>query len=373
MTEFLSLLTKLVEAPGVPGFEDPVIEIILEEIRPFVDSVEVDRLGNIVATKRGSSAGAPRIMLDAHIDEPGMVVKYVEPSGFIRVEKQGFPHSLALPSQRVVIHTKRGPVKGVFGVKGIHYLFSEAGISTPPAALPPLRDMYIDVGCDSAAEVASLGVAVGDPITLDSKLDLLGSGKLVVGKAFDNRALVAVLVETMRRLSKTEHGPTVYALASTMEELGLRGARGAANRIKPDLFIALDITVPGDTPDSETRDFPTRVGRGPVITIADMIWTLGPLGMTAHPAILEHLIRTAKEERIPYQVEAIVGAVTNASMMHEVGEGIPSAAVKVATRYSHTGSEVVSLEDLENTTRLLEAAIRSIGPTFSLARPWKRT
>ena len=154
-----------------------------------------------------------------------------------------------------------------------------------------------------------------------------------------------------------------------MEELGLRGARAALHNLKPDMFIGLDITVCADTPDTEFRDFPTRVGKGPVITIADMIWSVSLLGMTAHPAIRDHFIQTAIREKIPHQVEAITGAISNSSVAHETG--VPAGSLKVATRYSHTPSEVLSVEDLENCSRLLAAALPGIRSDFSLARPWK--
>lgn len=369
MSDLVQLLSKLSSTPGVAGFEDPVIEVVREELRPYVDSIEVDNMGNVIGTKNGTSKSAPRIILDAHIDQPAMTVKYIEPSGFVRLERQGYPHLAALPSQRVIVHTRRGPVKGVVGVKGIHFYFSEAATSPPPA-IPNLRDLYLDLGCESREVVQALGVRVGDPITYDSKLDLLGPGKLVTGQALDNRALVAVMIETMKRLTKVKHEATIFAVGSTMEEVALRGARGVVHRLKPDMFIALDITVCADTPDVEFRDFPTRVGKGPVITIADIIWTISILGMTAHPAIREHLIATAIQEKIPYQLEAITGAITNASIAHETG--VPAGAIKVATRYSHTSSEVLSLEDLENCARLAAASLQGIGSDFSLARPWKQ-
>ena len=198
MTNFFDLLKKLCATPGVAGFEDEVIILLQNELKPYVDKIEVDQLGNVIATKKGSNPKAPTIMIDAHIDEPSMLVKYIEESGFIRAERQGYPHNAALASQKILIHTRSGPIKGVFGVKGLHQLvFSETGSSAPPT-VPNLRDLYIDVGCSSKNEVEKLGIRVGDPITYESEVELLGSGKCAVGKAFDNRALVAVLIETIQ-------------------------------------------------------------------------------------------------------------------------------------------------------------------------------
>jgi endoglucanase len=370
LNELVKLVSRLSSTPGVSGFEDPIIDLVRQELEPHVDSVSVDALGNVIGVKKGASESAPRIMVDAHIDQPAMTVKYIEPSGFVRMERQGYPNLAAMPAQRVSIHTSgRGTVKGVIGVKGIHFYFSEVGGAAPPA-MPNLRDLYIDVGCDSKEAVLETGISVGDPITYQSDLDVIGPGKLIIGQAFDNRALVAVMIDAMKRLSSlVRQDATIYAVGSTMEEIGVRGARAALHRIKPDMFIGLDITVCADTPDSELRDFPTRVGRGPVITIADMVWTVALLGMTAHPAIRDHFIQTAMRERIPHQVETITGAVSNSSAAHETG--VPAGTLKVATRYSHTASEVLSVEDLENCSRLLAASLRGIGPDFSLARPWK--
>ena len=372
MTNFFDLLKKLCATPGVAGFEDEVIILLQKELKPYVDKIEVDQLGNVIATKKGSNPQAPTIMIDAHIDEPSMLVKYIEESGFIRAERQGYPHNAALASQKIFIHTRSGPIKGVFGVKGLHQLvFSETGSGAPPT-VPNLRDQYIDVGCSSKKEVEQLGILVGDPITYKSEVELLGSGKCAVGKAFDNRALVAVLIETMKRLSKINHESTVYALGSTMEELGLRGARAAMTRMKPDMFLCLDITVTADTPDSDFRDFPTRVGGGPVITIADIIWTV-VWGMTAHPKIKDHFIDTAKSLKIPYQVEAITGAIANAATAYKVGTGIPAGELKVPIRYSHSPSEVLNLQDLENCTKLLVESVKRVDSTFSLDRPYRHT
>ena len=370
MTEIVDLLTRLSSAPGVSGFEDPIISIVADELRPYVDKVEVDQLGNVLTTKRGTNDNAPKIMVDAHIDEPAIVVKYVEDSGFLRLERQGFPHLAALSAQKVVIHTRKGPVKGVVGVKGIHLYFIEMGAPKKPAEVPNLRDFYIDVGCNGREEVQELGIRVGDPITYDAEVGMLGAGKFIVGKAFDNRALVAVMIEAMKGLFDTDHEATIYAVGSTMEELGLRGARGAMARLKPDMFISLDITVTADTPDAELRDFPTRLGKGPVITIADMLWDF-VMGMTAHPRIRDHFIQTAESEGIPYQVEAITGAVANASIAHEVGTGIPAGELKIPTRYSHSPSEVINIDDLDNCVKLLIAGLKNIRADFSLSRPYK--
>ena len=371
MSSIVDLVSKLSTTPGVSGFEDPIIEVVREELRPYMDSVHVDTMGNVIGTMNGSSGSAPKIMVDAHIDQPSMLVKYIEPSGFIRMERQGYPHTGALGAQRVLLHTRdKGAVKGVVGIKGTHFYWTEAGGSTPPA-MPNMRDLYIDVGCESREEVAAAGIAVGDPITYESNLGFLGPGKLIVGQAFDNRALVGVMIDAMKRLSTARPEATIYAVGSVMEELGLRGARAPLHALKPDMFIGLDITICADTPDAEFRDFPTMVGRGPVVTIADMIWNVAVLGVTSHPAIKEHFIDTAVREGIPHQVEAITGAISNAAVAHEVG--VPAGTLKVATRYSHTASEVLSISDLENCSKLLASGLRRIGPGFSLARPWRKS
>ena len=143
-------------------------------------------------------------------------------------------------------------------------------------------------------------------------------------------------------------------------------------RMKPDMFLCLDITVTADTPDSDFRDFPTSVGGGPVITIADIIWTV-VWGMTAHPKIKDHFIDTAKSLKIPYQVEAITGAIANAATAYKVGTGIPAGELKVPIRYSHSPSEVLNLQDLENCTKLLVESVKRVDSTFSLDRPYRHT
>ncbi len=367
MAELVELLRRLAETPGVAGFEEEMMLRTRAELEDAVDEVRIDNWGNVIGTKRGSDARAPSVMLAAHIDEPALIVKYIDDAGFIRPERQGFPHMLALSGERVLIHTGKGPVRGVVGLKGLHMFYLESSISASgKMEVPAMRDMYIDVGAESRAQVLEMGIDVGNPISLERGISFLGNPSYVTGKALDNRAPLAVMLEAMNRLSGEVLPSTIYAVGTVMEEIGHRGIIMSAYQLSPSILLAFDITVCGDTPDAHIADFPHRMGHGPTVKLMDVI--MGATGLTAHPKIVRWLIDAAEAAGVPYQKEVIMGLNTDASTGHMQRGGIPAGAISIPCRYSHGPSEVVNLDDLENGVRLLVAALRSLPADFSLAR-----
>ena len=361
---FLDLIRRLSEASGVSGYEQHIIEIFKAELQAYVDEFEVDRLGNVIATKKGTDEKGLKVMVEAHTDEPGLNVKYIQDDGFIRMDYVGFPLLQALPFERVEILGKRGPVLGVVGAPGMHVYFMEMGGPKGPEKPPRLRDLFVDIGASSRKDVEDTGVYIGAPIAFHRKVERL-AGNLITGKALDARALCAVAIEGIRRLKTQRHEPTVYLVGGVQEEVGNRGARAAAFRLDADMAIILEVTIPGDYPGVEFRDFPLRVGGGACIGVKDMTWDFA-LGNLAHPKIVELLTRTAEEEKIPYQLENISGTNTDAATIMITGRGIPCGKISVATRYTHTGSEVLSLDDLEYATRLLIGSLTRIDRRFNL-------
>jgi putative aminopeptidase FrvX len=365
LSEFQDLVKRLCEVPGVSGNEHRVVELLRNELRQCVDEITVDPIGNLIATKRGTNEQGKKVMVDVHTDEAALNVKYIEDNGFLRLEYVGLPLLQALPFERVDIHGRLGPVLGVVGAPGFHVYFMEMGGPKGPEKPPRLRDLFVDIGARSSKEAEEMGVYIGAPITFHRNVERLGR-RLITGKALDNRALCAVAVEALRRLKKQKHDATIHLVGTVQEEVALRGAEAAAAGLGPDMAIILDVTIPGDYPGVEFRDFPLRVGGGACIGVKDMAWDFA-MGNIAHPKILELMTKAAIEEHISYQLENISGTCTDSSKIMVSGKGIPCGKIAVATRYTHTGSEVLSLDDLESATRLLVATLVRIDANFSLS------
>jgi len=333
------LLKMLSEAHGVPGSEGEVREILKKEL-PEGCAVEEDRLGNLIA-KKGS--GKLKIMLAAHMDEIGLMVKHVDKDGFLRFTTLGGFSDQTLLNQRVVVHGKKRQI-GVIG-------------SRPPHLMKPkekdkvieYKDMFIDVGARNREGAEKLGVRVGDFITFDRGFAGLGGG-LVTGKAFDNRLGCTAMVEIMKRV-RSPH--TIYAVGTAQEEVGLKGARTSAFSIDPDVAIVLDATVAGGYPGIKEEEAATKLGAGPAITIADARGR----GLITQPAVKDLLIKTAEKNRIPFQLEVGEGGTTDATAIQLTRGGVPSGVVSLPTRYLHSPVEVASLKDLENAVKLVVKAL----------------
>ncbi len=326
------VLKKLSEASGVSGSESEVSRIIAEEFGKYVDEVRTDALGNVIGFKRGAGPSRNRIMLAAHMDEIGLIVSEIE-KGFIRFSTVGGIDDRILLGQEVVVHGLK-PLPGVIVTKPPHLLSPEERRKVTP------RDqLFVDVGLPEE-EVKSL-VRVGDFISFSSKCVKL-QGDMASGKAFDDRASVTALIYCLEQLSHMKHQWDVYAVATSQEEMGLRGAVVSAYGIAPDLAIAVDVGF-GDSPGvSEVETI--KVGKGPAVGI----------GPSFHPLLREALIRTAKELEIPYQIEAIPGpSGTDAWAIQVSREGVPTALLSIPLRYMHTPVETLSIKDIERTGLLL--------------------
>lgn len=336
------MLKKLSNAAGVSGFEGNIRDIISDELKDYVDEIETDNLGNIIVTKKGKDDGK-KIMLAAHMDEIGLMVKHIDKQGFIKFTKIGGINDQMLLNQEVYIHTDNGKVLGVLGAKPPHKM--------KPAERKKVLEhgnMFIDIGASSKEEAEEI-VNVGDSITIKHEFSEL-RGNIVTGKAFDNRVGCYVLIETMKRVKSDAN---IYGVGTVQEEVGLKGAKTSAFRINPDLAIALDVTIAGDHPGIKEEDAPAKLNGGPAIILTDA----SGRGLITHPTVKKLLIDTAEEEGIPYQTEVSEGGTTDATAIHLTREGIPTGVLSVPTRYIHTPVEVVSLDDIENTIKLLVAAI----------------
>ena len=336
------LLKRLTEAVGPSGFEDSVREVVIEELKPYADSLWIDSLGNVIAVKRGSR-GSGRLMLAGHMDEIGLIVSFVDQRGFIRFQPIGGVSERVLLGQRVLIKARDGRiVRGVIGSKPPHIMKPEE-----LKQVPEIKDMYIDIGASSREEVEKLSIGVGCVAVFERDLAVLGGSDVVTGKAIDDRVGVATMIEGFKAIDGNE--VEVYAVATVQEEVGLKGARVAAYSITPDVAVALDVTIASDVAGVPEQEWVTQLGKGPAIKVVD---GRAATGLIAHPAVRDKLIEIARQYGIPHQVEVAPGGTTDASAIALNKEGVPAATVSIPSRYIHSPVEVVNLVDVVNAARL---------------------
>jgi endoglucanase len=341
-------LEKLSNACGVAGREEEVRSLMKNFLKPYVDEVKEDKLGNIIGIKKGKK-NAPKVMLAAHMDEIGLLVKIISKKGFIQFAKIGGIDDRILLAQKVIVYTEKGPLHGIIGSKPPHIQKEEER-----KRVLTCDELFIDIGAENQEQAKKMGVKIGDPVGFDIKFAKVGKN-IVIGRAFDDRVGCAVMVEAMKRLEKTEC--TVYAVGTVQEEVGLRGATTAAFGIYPDVGIALDVTIAGDVPGVREVEAPIKLGKGPSIEIADM-------GLIAHPKVVRLLVDAAEENKIPYQLETGLPGSTDAARISLTREGVPSGVISIPTRYIHSPSSLLSLEDAEKAVKLTVAAIQKIPKHF---------
>jgi endoglucanase len=322
-------------------------EIVKRELEGWADEIKTDSMGNLICTKNG---GKPEIMVAAHMDEIGFVVKYIDEKGFIRVAPIGGWFSQIALAQRVVLYGKK-KIYGVIGCKPPHLMKDEERKKAVE-----IKDMFVDVGASSKEEVLEMGINVGTPVALDREVVELANGRLT-GKAFDNRVGVAVMIEAVKR-SKADI--TIHAVATVQEEVGLKGARTSAFAIEPDAAIAVDSCVAADFPGSETAHMDVKLGKGAAITVIDA----SGRGLITSPKVLRWLTETADKHNIPYQLEVAEGGTTDATAINLTKAGIPAGVVSVPARYIHSPVEVVDIKDVESAVEIVAKSLESAKEYF---------
>jgi len=343
------LLQELSLLNGLPGQEQDVVRHLRQAFAPFADEVQVGVNGNVYARKKGKKPGLTAAV-SAHIDEIGCVVRDIDSSGMIRFDKLGWFSDSWLPGTRVRV----GKIPGMVGIKSGHLMTEEE-----KRTVLPHRSLYIDVGAGSAKEVQRLGIAIGDPISFEVPFGRWQNPDFCCGKAIDNRAACAVLVALLEKLSDGNFPGTFWAVGTVQEERGLAGARTAAHFTRPDWFLALDVALSGDTPESPPSGNPVRLGSGVVIDLGDFL-EFPKRGYFVHPGLKKMALQTARSKKIPTQLQAVYGnSYTDAAAVSQEFAGIPSISLGIPIRYSHAPSSVCHLKDLENLLRLSEAMIRS--------------
>jgi len=356
-----TLLCDLMLIPGLSGYEGRVRRYLAAELDALGLVTRTDGLGNLIATLDGDS-DAPSVMLFTHMDQLGFVVRKIEPSGFLRLERLGGVPERALPSQEVLICVAPGrDRRGIIANKSHH-------ATTPHEKykVVPYQDLYVDAGFSSAEEVRAAGIDIGSPVVYRPHwLEL--SPDRIAGTSVDDRAGSAVIVEVARQLVQRAERPTVHFVFSVQEEFNLRGALTAAQALQPDIAIQLDLLLATDTPDMGYRGEIT-LGGGPAMSLYSFHGRGTLNGTIPHPAMVALFDQTAKSIDMPLQRSAHVGALTDSSYVQLVGRGVASIDVGFPMRYSHSSLEVCDLGDLEGLTTLLVEAIGRIDDSFSLDR-----
>jgi putative aminopeptidase FrvX len=341
-------LEKLSNTCGVTGREEDVRKLMVKLMKPHVDEIAVDKLENVIAVKKGKP-GSPKVMLAAHMDEVGLMVKTITKEGFVQFAKMGGIDDRILLAQKVVVHTQKGPLQGIIGAKPPHIQKEDER-----KKIVTYDRLFIDIGAENLKDANKMGVKVGDPVSFDVQYAKI-SNDIVTGKAFDDRVGCAIMIEILKQIEKTDC--TVCAVGTVQEEVGLRGAATATFGIDPDMGIALDVTVAGDVPGVRDFDTSVKMGKGPVLTVADS-------GLITHPKVLRMLMDAAEESEILYQLETGLPGSTDAARISLTRQGVPSGTVSVATRYIHSPAGMLNLKDAENSVKLTAAAIQQIQKHF---------
>ncbi|MCA8960661.1 MAG: M42 family metallopeptidase [Planctomycetes bacterium] len=303
---------------------------------PLVDRIETDGIGNMIAIKEGKGPHPRKVMLAGHMDEIGFIVRHIDDNGFLRLQPLGGFDPKTLIAKRVRIMTRGGEdLIGVIGTKPIHILGAEER-----KKLPELDDLFVDLGLDAVR--VNQQVRVGDPVTLDQTF--VSVGDFHSCKAMDNRVSIYTLIEAVRRVRDPQ--VSIYAVATTQEEVGLRGAVTAASRIQPDIGVAVDVTLACDVPGAKPEEHVTDLRKGTAIKIMDS-------SLICTPKLVDYFRHLAEKHEIPHQMEILSRGGTDAGGIQRAHEAVPSITLSVPTRYVHSVVETIYGPDLEATVELL--------------------
>ena len=357
------LLEKICAIHAVSGREDTMTAFVRDYICPLVDEVSVDNLGNVVGILKGSQYPEYRLMLQAHMDEIGLIVRNITDDGFLKIERVGGVPEKSLPGQRVDVLTDDSQlISGYVGAKSHHVTTSEEKYK-----VPKVHDMFIDLGLANREEVEQAGIQVGDPITYHPNYHRFGDG-MICSKALDNRVSVFILLEVLKNVAKKRSPCTMVFSFTVLEEFSIRGSLPTVTSTKPDAIISLDITIATDTP-VDLPLHPVAMRLGPAIKMMDFHGrgTLG--GMFSSPKLRRFIEKTAKLEKIPLQREVIVGVITDPAFQLYLGDkGYVIAGISIPHRYSHASIQMCHEQDIANTIKLVERTALSFTPDLDLSR-----
>ena len=337
------LLQRLSDAPGPPGAEEPVRAIMVPEMKPFVTApITYDGMGSVIA-QQGSTG--PRIMIDAHMDELGGMVRRITPTGFLSMQMLGGWLDQALVDQRWIILGSKGPVHAVTGIRDVH-------IATPGERTQVFsRDsLFLDIGAKNPAEAAAMGVSPGDPVVPDSPFTVMNGSKNYLGKGWDDRIGCAVLLEAMRRTATMPHANTLFYVATTQEEIGLRGAKSAVQVVKPDIGIAIEGGITGDAGGARPEESQVKLGAGPGMFLYDS-------SAIPNRKVVAFVRKTAAAANLPLQADLVQGYGDDSSEIQVSNGGTPTINLVVPVRYTHAHNGIVNRQDFDQTVDLVVALL----------------
>lgn len=335
--ETLDMFKTLTELQGAPGNEHAVRHFMKNELEKYSDEVIQDRLGGVFGVRKGDENG-PRVMVAGHMDEVGFMVTQITKNGMIRFQTLGGWWSQVMLAQRVQVMTENGPVVGVIGSIPPH-LLEESQRKKPME----IKNMMIDIGADDKGDAEKIGIKPGQQIVPICPFTPMANNKKILAKAWDNRYGCGLSIELLKELKGKELPNMLFSGATVQEEVGLRGAKVAANMIKPDIFYALDASPANDmTGDKESFG---KLGQGALLRIYDR-------SMVTHRGIREFILDTAETDKIPYQYFISQGG-TDAGNVHISNEGVPSAVIGLCSRYIHTSASIIHVDDYAAAKELL--------------------
>jgi endoglucanase len=357
MDDIKRLFFDLLEIDSPSGFEEPMIKKLMKELEPLCDEVYDTPRGNVVGVQYGTDPQVPKLALAAHMDQVGFIVFNIDKEGFIRFRKLGGSVTGSIQGHQMKLLTEEGPIIGVVGIKPGH-------ITKPEEAnkVPPIEELYIDIGTRSEEETIDRGVRIGTPIVWNNSPVSL-ENNFLAASGVDDRAGLTAIITLARRLSKVEIPSTVYYVGTVEEEIGLRGAEVALYDVDADMALAIDTCPAGWQPDVKMRDLYYEVGMGPCLQIGEF----SRITRIGSQVISNWLMEVAEENILPYQ-SGIMHGGTDASAMQQTRSGIPSLAFSIPRRYSHSPVETLSLDDLSNLVEILFQALRGLDKDFSLHR-----
>ena len=340
------LLQRLADAPGPPGAEEPVRAVMVAEMKPLTATpIRYDGMGSVIA-QQGTTG--PRIMIDAHMDELGGMVRRITPTGFLSMQMLGGWLDQALVDQRWIILGSKGPVHAITGIRDIHVTPADERTRAFP------RDsVFLDIGAKNPAEAAALGIEPGDPVVPDSPFtDLNGTGNYLA-KGWDDRIGCAVLLEAMRRTASLPHANQLFFVATTQEEVGLRGARTATHAVKPDIGIALEGGITGDQPGTHPEETQVKLGAGPGLFLYDS-------STIANRKLVAYVKKSAAAKQLPLQLDLVQGYGDDSAEMQTGNDGAPTVNLVVPVRFTHSHNGIVNRHDFDQAVDLLVAMLQGL-------------
>ena len=360
--KLIEYVEKYCLTPAISGHEDLMIKSLSQDLQKFADEVSVDNLGNVIALIKGKSESAPKVMIFAHTDQIGMFVKSITEEGFLRIVRLGGVPERILAGATIQIKTKSSQIiSGVIGTISHHLTPDDKKY-----VVPKIEEMYVDIGAKSKTDALALGVEVGSPAFYEPKFTKLANNR-IAATSVDDRAGCAVLVKLAERLSTSKPAANIYLVGSVQEEFNLRGAMVAAQQIKPNAAISLDLAVSTDTPDMKGVN-ELALDKGPIIGLYTFHGRGTLNGLIPHPKMVKIVEDSATKLKMNLQRHASVGMLTDASYVQFVDNGIPCVDLAWPTRYTHSGIETCSLNDLENLEELAFSVLKDFPLNFTGSR-----